>query len=124
MSWSYDNFDYDPPAPVFDVFISAPGDPDTRIASVALLDTGADVSVLAPGLASQLGLPLIGQIQVAGVNERPESASVWATVIETPAGRFTVEAVEIGTATILGRDVLNRLSLHFDGPNLMVRPAR
>jgi predicted aspartyl protease len=117
----YDDIRFDPAAPVLDVHISSAGDPSIRIASLALLDTGADVTVLPSGAAHQLGLSLAGSALVTGINAEMEPIQVWRAVIETVLGRFDVDAVEIGETTILGRDILNQLSLHFDGPRQTVR---
>ncbi len=120
MTAPYNRTDYDPPAPVFDVFVSAPGDPEWRVSTSALLDTGADVSVLAPGIAKRLGLPLLGWMELAGVNQQADSVPFWLAVIETPVGRFQLGVAEIGPQSIVGRDVLNQLCLTFDGPNFEV----
>jgi predicted aspartyl protease len=122
MIRGYDDVDYNPPAPVLDVLLSAPGDLDIRVAEVALVDTGADVSVLAVGLASHLGLPLVGTTEVAGVDDQAQFVRVWRVNFDIPGlGRFGAEAVELGSTTIIGRDILNRLSLHLDGPKEQLR---
>jgi predicted aspartyl protease len=113
----YDSERFDPPAPVVGVLLSAPGDRDLRIAASALVDTGADVSVLGPGIAARLRLPLARYQIVAGVNGVPERVPLWRVAIDVGSRRrFEVEAVELGGETILGRDVLNGLSVHCDGP--------
>jgi predicted aspartyl protease len=118
---AYDGANYDPPAPVLDVFLAPAGDPLTRVWTVALVDTGADISVIGPGIAARLGLPLVGRIQVAGVNDEPEIVPLWRITFDTIfAGRFDVDAIELGRTTIIGRDILNRLLLHFDGPKKML----
>jgi hypothetical protein len=124
MTRQYDGSDYDPPAPVLDVFLSPPGDPDRCVLALALADTGADISVLAVGLPARLGLPLVGKTEVAGVDDEPRSAPVWRVNVDMSGlGRFDVEAVELGGMTIVGRDILNRLSMRFDGPAELLRSA-
>jgi len=42
---------------------------------------------------------------------------LWRVIVDAMfAGRFDVEAIELGSTTILGRDVLNSLSVHLNGP--------
>jgi len=124
MERAYDSASYDPPAPVVDVFFSPPGNPLTRVWALALADTGADISVIGPGIASRLGLPLVGRSQVAGVNEEAEIAPVWRVTVHTTLfGKFDIDVIELGGTTIIGRDILNRVSLHFDGPKTMLRAS-
>ncbi len=89
-----------------------------KAATTALIDSGADRTVLGSGLAAELFLPLLGYVEVAGITGGPETVPMWLAIVEAKRFRFELSVAEIGAETILGRDVLNRLSLHLDGPRL------
>ena len=112
--------DYEPPAPVLDLAIVSPRNCAGRVRIRALVDTGSDGTILECGIAAQIGLPFLGYVQVRGIHGRSESAPVLRAIIEMPPYRFETIVAELGAETILGRDILNRLSLRLDGPKLQL----
>jgi len=100
------------------------------LAVVALLDTGASRSVLALSVVAQLGLVSIGKTDVftASSGDSPATLEVFAVDLALSGDRpgpFAVGLEVIGSNTLggvqvrmlLGRDVLDRCLLAYDGPN-------
>lgn len=118
---AYDSILFNPPAPLANITLRNPNDGQTVPAVPMLLDSGADVTLIPQASADQLGL-------VAAPNEGYElmgfdgSTSVAQVVTldliflkRVFRGRFLLTNQTWG---ILGRDVLNHVSLLLDGPGL------
>jgi predicted aspartyl protease len=105
---------------VLDVVLAGPADPFAGVSGGALVDTGADISVIPDGTAARLALPSAGRAIVAGIDGVSDEVGTWHVIVRTPVGSFTIEAAEIGPELIVGRDVLNRVVLRFDGPALVL----
>lgn len=89
----------------------------------ALIDTGAQRTVLSPEAARRVGLPKIGEVdlQVIGAIIK---ADVYAASLHFPrSGLRTIEVIEVSCCALphalyhclLGRDVLSRWVLNYDG---------
>ena len=83
--------------------------------SPALVDTGADMSVIPVRLARDLRLPVVGELRVRGVTGS-ERVLLYGVELEIAGIRVPVQAAGIGTQMLVGRDVLNRWTLRFRGP--------
>jgi hypothetical protein len=124
---SYDGQLFTPPAPVARVMVRT-RDRVHRLDNVAMLiDTGSDVTVLPQGCARELGLE---HILETGLRLQSFDCSVTATpVVEAELlflgynfhGRFPLIDGDYG---IIGRNMLNNLSLVLDGPHLNWREER
>lgn len=117
---SYDGANFDPPAPVAEVVLRNP-ESGTNVPGVLLLvDTGADVTLLPRRAVEQLGVsPLADQrYELMAFDGSKSFASV--VILELLflkrafRGRYLVVEGERG---ILGRDILNHVTLLLDGPN-------
>ncbi len=106
---------YDPPAPVLPVRVGRPGTTPAVLLS-ALVDTGADLSVLPQGLPARLRLPAVGRLTVAGVEGLPRPLPVYAVEVALDGYRSVIRAVSLGTTPLIGRDVINRITVHLRGP--------
>ncbi len=106
---------YEPPAPVLRVRVGRPG---TRPALLlaALVDTGADLCVLPDGLPERLDLPAVGHLTVAGVDGRPQSLTAYVAELAVEAYRMSIRVIGLGTTPLVGRNLLNKLVAHLDGP--------
>lgn len=115
-------FPYDrsrtPAAPVLPVRVTGPGG-QGGAASPALVDTGADMSVIPARLARELRLPVVGELRVRGVTGS-ERVPLYGVELEVGGMTVTVQAAAIGTHMLVGRDVLNRWTLRFRGPEEML----
>ena len=118
---AYDSNLFNPPAPLANVTLRNPSDGQTVSAVPMLLDSGADVTLIPQASVDQLGL-------TAAPNEGYElmgfdgSTSVAQVVMldliflrRIFRGRFLLINQTQG---ILGRDVLNHVSVLLDGPGL------
>ena len=106
---------YDPPAPLLPIRVGRPGTtPNVLLA--ALVDTGADLSVLPQGLPARLRLPAVGRLVVAGVEGLPRPQSLYAVEVALDGYRSIIRAVSLGATALIGRDVLNKVTLHLHGP--------
>lgn len=106
---------YDPPAPLLPVRVGRPGAAPAVFLS-ALVDTGADLSVLPRGLPARLGLPAVGRLTVAGVEGLPRLLPVYAVEVSLNGFRSIIRAVSLGTTPLIGRDLINKLTIHLRGP--------
>jgi hypothetical protein len=118
---AYDATLFDPPAPLAKVTLRNPSTSTTLSDVAMLIDSGADVTLISRAKLSQLGLTanpdqgyelmgFDGNLSVAQVIERD-----LIFLKRIFRGRFLVIDQEAG---ILGRDILNHLSLLLDGPAL------
>jgi hypothetical protein len=122
----YDGRQFDPPAPLARLTVRTL-DRARSVSDVAMLiDSGADVTLIPQGCAESLGL--VGEIEVGYCLRGLGGSPIAAKVVEAELvflgrnfrGRFLLVDDECG---ILGRNVLNNLSLLLDGPRLNWREA-
>jgi predicted aspartyl protease len=116
----YDSTLFSPPAPVALVTFRNPESGMMKVGVTMLLDTGADVTVLPQEVADELGLSYsASSYEVTGFEDRSSLArAVRAEMLFlglTFRGQFLLVEQDWG---IIGRNVLNAVSLTFDGPRL------
>lgn len=116
---AYDASRYDPPAPVAIVSLCNPDTGETLSDNVLLLDTGADITLLPRMAVEQIGIYPIADVsyELMAFDGSKSSAVVanldMILLNRRFRGRYVLIDADQG---ILGRDVLNHLSLHLDGP--------
>ena len=110
---------FDPPAPVARVVLRNP-DAGTTVSDVLLLlDTGADVTLLPQVSVQALGVSPLADLryELMGFDGSKSFASVvlidMVFLNRVFRGRYLVTEEECG---ILGRDILNHVTLLLDGP--------
>lgn len=112
---------YEPPAPIARVALRKI-ETGERIKDIpVLLDTGADISLLPISLVESLEIkPLQNEsFRLEGFDGSRLSAEVYHLQVIFLGKRFTGEFCTIDTEIgILGRDILNQVSILFDGLNL------
>lgn len=106
-----------PAAPILPIKIRAAG--GKTAAAEGIIDTGSDISVLPARLAKDLRLLVVGEVAVHGVTGS-ERVKLYTTEMEIDGITVTVEAVGMGTHTLIGRDVINRWTLVLRGPQEML----
>jgi predicted aspartyl protease len=116
---SYNAVHFNPPAPAALVTIRNPDNGQLDLDVPVLMDSGADVTLLPRTAIEQLGIPVIShqQYELVGFDGSKSFAPVVTLEViflkRTFQGKFLLIDEENG---ILGRDVLNPLSLVLDGP--------
>ena len=108
-----------PPTPVLPVRVGRPG-AAPEIFFSALVDTGADISVLPLGLPAQLHLPAVGRLTVVGVEGPPRSLPLYAVEVSVNGYRVIARAVSLGTTPLIGRELINKMLMRFDGPKALL----
>jgi predicted aspartyl protease len=86
----------------------------------ALVDTGADISVLPQGLPERLGLPAVDRVSVTGVNGLSHPLPVYAAQVALNGYRKVIRAVSLGATPLIGRDVLNNVTIRLRGPEAIL----
>jgi hypothetical protein len=117
----YDRQQFDPPAPVAKVIVRTVDRSRTVLNVAMLIDSGSDMTLIPRVCADQLGLPseIVDHIRLQGFwgGDRPAEV-VQAEVVYLGRnfhGHFPLIDGQFG---ILGRNVLNKVSLLLDGPRL------
>jgi hypothetical protein len=123
---SYDAQEFRPPAPVATVVLRTQDGKKSISDVVMLIDSGADVSMIPESSALLLGLQGRGQdyevMSFDGTKSVAKSVQCQLIFLQR-AFRGDYLVVD-GTTGILGRDVLNHLSLVLDGPHQNWREER
>jgi len=118
----YDELLFNPAAPVADIILRNPITKDEVSDVKMLIDTGADVTLIPKIYVDKLNLEIDSSTsyQLVGFDGNTSFAQcVFLDLIflkKTFKGRFLLTEQDYG---VLGRDILNLLSLVFDGPNLL-----
>jgi len=118
---TYNAESFNPPAPVAEVTLRNPQSRKAINRVPMLLDSGADVSLVPSVFVSRLGINTASNeaYELMGFDGTISVASVvrleMLFVGKTFRGRFLLIDQEAG---VIGRDILNLLTLVFDGPNL------
>ncbi len=117
---SYNSTTFNPPAPVALVGLKHKNTDEMTYLEM-LIDTGADSSLVPRSIASRLGYgPLVGKgVDVFAFDGRVCKADVIQADLyfenKIFRGEYLLSEDSVG---ILGRDILNRLIMEFDGPGM------
>jgi hypothetical protein len=122
---AYESARFDPPAPVALVTVRSE-QPVAEIHDVPmLLDTGADVSLLPRSHVSQLVTPDAQHYELEAFDGTRSSAPAVHVELTFLGKSFRGQFLLIeGWHGVLGRNVLNNLSVLFDGPSTNWSEAR
>jgi predicted aspartyl protease len=115
----YDGLHFAPAAPVARVELRNPLNGSMASDVLLLLDTGADVTLLPRSAVEQLGVPPLPDLRYELVGFDGSKSFAPVAVLDMLflkrafRGRYLLTGEEHG---ILGRDILNHVSLLLDGP--------
>lgn len=118
---TYDSSRFNPPAPVALVSLRNLESGAAKADVPMLLDTGADVTLLPGSVMTGLGVALLPDKSYELIGFEGQESKAYAVRAEmiflglTFRGQFLIVEQEWG---IIGRNVLNAVSLTLDGPNL------
>lgn len=119
VTYPYDRQHDSPPAPILPIEIAAPGRARTSHAVMALIDSGADATLLPIDVLEEIGARAVGYATLIGISDRPHLVEVH--IVNIVIGPHTLYAVRVlamptGSDSIVGRDVLNHLTITLNGP--------
>lgn len=112
---------YDPPMPVLPIHVSGVDANGPGVLLHAVVDTGADCSVIPVRAARALRLPVVDMISVQGFAGDGKARPIYAARLRFAGHNMLARVIAFGEEPLLGRDVLNRLVLHLDGPAQKLR---
>ena len=118
---TYDANLFEPPAPVANITLRNPINGSMVLNVPMLLDSGADVTLIPENLLEQLTVDLEegARYELVGFDGSRSFANVvrlnMVFLNRTFTGRFLTISQEWG---IIGRDILNLVSIYLDGPKI------
>ena len=115
----YDAENFDPPAPVAYVSVRDPETGTSLSNMPMLIDTGADVTLLPASYVEQLGMKPVHNIayEIQGFDGQPKLAKMVELELVFLGKKFSGQFLLVDQPMdILGRNILNVLSITFDGP--------
>lgn len=123
---AYDSAAYHPPAPI--AFVTVRSSDGTVVANVPmLLDSGADVSLLPRGPITALiaSANAATQFELEGFDGTRSFAPVFNFELELLGKKFRGQYLVVdANHGIIGRNILNSLSILLDGPSLSWKVSR
>lgn len=110
-----------PPAPVFDIYLAAPDSYNWQGPFPALLDSGADMTIVPMSFIAALRVPAIDE--VALTSQWRDRHVMRLFQVDLKIADQLLPAIDVvsdrwNKEILLGRNVLNRLDLHLEGPRL------
>lgn len=120
---AYDNANFDPPAPVLTVYFSPPTVIENFKEIKGQIDTGADYTCVPEALVRELNLRSIGDVKARDFHNRTVTLRAYLAKVRIPL-IFEDTIRVIGTndkVALIGRDILNKLSLELDGTHQLLK---
>jgi predicted aspartyl protease len=118
MSASY-NTSYFPPIPILQIMLGRRGERPSLGPLEAILDTGADATIIPEAIAEQINAVPLDAGQLVSQWGEAHPVNIYVLEIEIEGVRLpgvVVAGDAQANEIILGRNVLNKLPLFFDGP--------
>lgn len=118
FSQEYDSLRYDPAAPVVEITISHTSNADSTTKLLGLIDSGADATMLPIEILDSVGAIFIETRRMRGITGHSIKVDTYLLTINIgPFSIFGIEAIalEPNSEAIIGRDILNQLTVVLDG---------
>jgi predicted aspartyl protease len=117
---------YSPPMPVVEIELGVPGRSRVETRLMALVDSGADGTLVPLNVLEEIGARQVGEARIRGILETSYPVAVY--LVNVRIGPHLVRAVRAvaapeGTEAMLGRNVLNHLTITLNGPASMTEIA-
>jgi predicted aspartyl protease len=111
-----------PPAPYVDLQVSPSRRAYLRVAYRGKLDSGASITIIPTNLVQQWHLRRIGDVQVLAFDGTLSVRPLYRVNIIIGSRQFRRVEVTVAHRTniLLGRDILNQLTITHNGPQLRV----
>ena len=95
------------------------------VSGLALIDTGASTTCIDNDVAQQIGAPVVDVVKMASASHAETEANMYPIRLEVVGLLGTVSAPRAmgaalqcqGLIALIGRDVLRRCTLHYNGPS-------
>lgn len=116
FDYSHDIF---PPGLIISVYISSLGTKNKK-QSKAKIDTGADISAIPDELRQELRLPPRGAVWIRGTLDKEPKAfpTFFVTLSINQLFSFELQVISLPRKySLIGRDALNQIILHANGPS-------
>lgn len=121
--YSYDySAEYQPPIPMVDLAVGVPLS-ETIIELQAIVDSGADATMVPVHYLQEVGAQPTRKAIMRGVSGKGTLVDLYAVGIRLGPyrqGYIEVIGVPDGEETIIGRDLINHLSVTLNGPAVVV----
>lgn len=93
------------------------------VSGMALIDTGATITCIDDALAQQIGLPVIDQGRISSASHEETVVNIYPALIEFVGVPIRVNAERAagvalatqGLAVLIGRDILQHMTLFYNG---------
>jgi hypothetical protein len=113
--------EHHPPAPVLDIYLSAPDSYEWHGPFQAQLDSGADVTIIPMSLIADLHVPAIDEIAL--ISQWRDRHVMHLFQVDIQITDLLLPVIDVvsdrwSEGILLGRNILNRLDLMLEGPKL------
>lgn len=116
LDFAYDKA-YEPPAPVIQVVVRTPYAASSPLP--AFIDSGADSTIVPLSVLQQIGARYIDKRNLIGITGLGQTVGLYPILIQIGEEIiYGIEAADHGDEIVLGRDVLNQITVILDGPLL------
>ncbi len=115
----YNQQDFSPSMPVLNIGVSKPGANSPSAIVQAIVDTGADGTLLPRDILEHARAPYVDRVHLISITGERQPVDLYVTTLHLGEWRLhgvQAAALPAGATAILGRDVLNQMRLHLDGP--------
>ena len=118
MDYSYSK-QYRPPAPVLELSVLHPQNPNNLTQVTGKIDTGADITTIPETLLLHLGIPPCREVIAIGFDDVETRRRTYLVNLSIAGVTHPFQEVMAtsGNQVLIGRDLLNQWIMTLDGPN-------
>jgi predicted aspartyl protease len=120
MVYSYESINGSSHAPYIQIVLSNPTNRSKTVACKSLLDTGASCTIIPERLLNKIGVKPTGRMQIFNGFGGDQNSTPY--IIDVSINNNDIKPIQVYSWShdfaLIGRDVLNRYCIEFDGINL------